>query len=95
MITIRQYLIWYLQGIGADGLCGDDCGCDITDLAPCDSAGCLDCVPAKKGLGGLYFPLDNQCFWKAYQADPSYENCCRWLKHRAWVHLDVLGGCPK
>jgi hypothetical protein len=25
------------------------------------------------------------CLWEAYQADQSYENCCRWLKHRAYL----------
>jgi hypothetical protein len=30
------------------------------------------------------------CLWEAYQADQSYENCCAWLKHRAWMKLE---GC--
>jgi hypothetical protein len=25
------------------------------------------------------------CLWEVYQASGSYEDCCRWLKHRAWM----------
>ena len=25
------------------------------------------------------------CLWEVYQANQSYENCCRWLNHRAWM----------
>ena len=34
-----------LRQLGADGLCNDECGCGLGDLAPCeDWIG--DCVPA-------------------------------------------------
>lgn len=37
----------HLEKIGADGLAGDDCGCSIDNLAPCeDRPG--DCVPARR-----------------------------------------------
>ena len=29
-----------------------------------------------------YDPL---CLWELYQASGSYADCCRWLKHRAWM----------
>lgn len=45
MITVREILIQRLRAMGADGLAGDDCGCGIDNLMPCES-GCLDCVPA-------------------------------------------------
>jgi hypothetical protein len=38
---IRQYL----RDHGYDGLAGEDCGCAIDDLAPCDE-GCNHCNPA-------------------------------------------------
>lgn len=25
------------------------------------------------------------CLWEVYQANQTYENCCKWLKHRAWT----------
>ena len=40
----------YLDEVGADGLCGDECGCPKgDDLAPCegDWGNILRCVPAK------------------------------------------------
>lgn len=46
---------------------------------------------------GYYLPLlpispfKSECLWTAYLADPTYENCCKWLKHRAWMRLE---GCP-
>ena len=36
-----------LRAIGADGLCGDDCGCHLSDLAPC-CAYFGSCEPAKR-----------------------------------------------
>jgi hypothetical protein len=43
---------------------------------------------------GYYVPLlpvasfESERLWEAYQANQTYENCCRWLKHRAWMHLE-------
>lgn len=31
------------------------------------------------------FCYEPVCYWGLYQADQSYENCCHWLKHRAWM----------
>jgi len=48
---------------------------------------------------GYYVPLlpiarfKSEQLWEAYQANPSYENMCHWLKHRAWMSID--GGCKK
>lgn len=44
----RDILTAKLRKLGADGLCNpeDECGCDITDLAPCGAC-CLDCKPAR------------------------------------------------
>ena len=38
----------HLKTIGADGLCGECCGCDIDDLCCCESNKVLSCVPAIK-----------------------------------------------
>jgi hypothetical protein len=37
----------YLRTYGYDGLAGDDCGCQIDDLCPCENC-CINCVPAYK-----------------------------------------------
>jgi hypothetical protein len=57
---------------------------------------CLMSVPCTGSYSGVIFGPDEQdcyeplCLWETYQADQSYENCCRWLKHRAWMKLE---GC--
>lgn len=48
-MNCKEIIIEKLKALGADGLCGDDCGCGIDNLFPCDSC-CLDCVPAKKAV---------------------------------------------
>lgn len=39
-----------LRVMGADGLCTEDCGCGLEDLAPCgaEHGSFIDCIPAKK-----------------------------------------------
>ncbi len=91
MITARDLLIQRLQAMGADGLATEDCGCGIDDLAPC-GLDCLDCEPAiYDDCAEMWFSVDHndlpKCAWEEYQADPTYENCCWWLKHRAWMKL--------
>jgi hypothetical protein len=41
-----------LTEMGAQGLCNPDieCGCDLDDLAPCDSLNLQECKAAKKVL---------------------------------------------
>jgi len=46
-MTVNKIIQDYLRKNGYDGLAGDECGCDIDELAPCDGP-CLDCVPAFK-----------------------------------------------
>jgi len=38
----------YLEDNNFDGLCGEECGCDLEELAPCDSESALSCVPGYK-----------------------------------------------
>lgn len=30
------------------------------------------------------------CFWDAYQANPTFENMTKWLKHRAYFACDEI-----
>jgi hypothetical protein len=41
---IREYLVWHRY----DGLAGNDCGCEIDDLMPCDNPSPCDCVPGHR-----------------------------------------------
>lgn len=48
MKNCKEIIIEKLKELGADGLCGEDCGCGLDDLFPCDNCQtALDCVPAK------------------------------------------------
>jgi hypothetical protein len=44
MKTVKDIVREYLLANGADGLCTDDCGCSVDDLAPCGD--CSDCIVA-------------------------------------------------
>lgn len=47
MPNVREIVVAYLKKHGYDGLCTDDCGCGLDDLAPCGE--CMDlCVPGYK-----------------------------------------------
>lgn len=62
-------------------------------MIPCKHASpgktCLLKTTCRAALRGE--PVDEMdCYeeaslWDIYQADQSYENCCAWLKHRAWM----------
>lgn len=64
VLDVTDLLRDALTRIGADGLCGDDCGCGLDDLAPC---GCIgpDCLAARcevlteprsdAGVGDLWY----------------------------------------
>ena len=44
-MKVLEMIAIQLRQLGADGLCNDECGCGLDDLAPCnDWIG--DCVPA-------------------------------------------------
>jgi hypothetical protein len=46
-MTVKDIVLAHLKSIGADGLCGDDCGCGLKNLMWCDEAAIRDCVPAR------------------------------------------------
>lgn len=46
-MNVRDIIIEYIKANDFDGLSGDDCGCDLNNLCPCDEC-CIECVPAYK-----------------------------------------------
>jgi hypothetical protein len=44
-MTVNGIVKEYLAKNGYDGLCNDDCGCGLDDLAPCDNMS-EDCMAA-------------------------------------------------
>lgn len=38
----------YLEQNGYDGLCTDECGCELADLMPCGGEYAMDCVAGHK-----------------------------------------------
>jgi len=44
MTDVRGIIIDFLKANGYDGLAGEDCGCGLADLAPCDQP-YMDCAP--------------------------------------------------
>ena len=54
----------WLQENGFEGLTGDDCGCEIGDLMPCDAPN-INCEPGYKVPcpGPEDCPADGDCPW--------------------------------
>lgn len=46
--TVTTIVSTYLRLGGFDGLCREECGCGIEDLAPCDMGHSWRCTPAYK-----------------------------------------------
>jgi len=44
--TVLDITVKYLKAFGYDGLCGDECGCGLDDIAPCGYDVCVGCIPA-------------------------------------------------
>ena len=42
--TLFEYLAEKLAADGYGGLCCEDCGCDLSELCPCDTP-TIDCIP--------------------------------------------------
>ena len=47
MNTVKNIVVEYLKKQDYDGLAGNDCGCKLSDLMPCDEF-CGNCIPAYK-----------------------------------------------
>jgi len=57
----------YLTKNNYDGLCGDECGCEIKDLFSCESSNVMSCAP------GYKIPCDceEKCFWHMTTQKPN------------------------
>lgn len=47
-MTVKEILKEWLLSHGYEGLCGDQCGCDIDDLILCDGTTIENCIPGHK-----------------------------------------------
>lgn len=98
-IPVKSVLQDCLRSHGADGLyCLDEClreegcGCEISDLAPCENGLDLDQCVASKIAGFRSFDGNPFCvpmttselLWNRYQKTGSYRDMCRWLKQLAY-----------
>ena len=50
-MTVQEIIKDYLKRNKWDGLCNDDCGCDVDELMPCNQY-VGDCQPAVKRICG-------------------------------------------
>ena len=68
-MNVKEIIEQYLKTNGFDGLCIDECGCGLGDLAPCDLP--LDCVPAYRHICGENKPEDcdmkEDCYGECYK----------------------------
>jgi hypothetical protein len=66
-VTLKEIVEDYLKKNDYEGLSGDDCGCEIGDLMPCDTfdGSGIRCVPGHKEPcpGGEDCPADGDCPW--------------------------------
>ncbi len=66
-MTVYEIIFEYLSKNGFDGLCTDECGCLLDDLAPCCSECVMDCVPGIKKTAieanKLGMEVDDDCEW--------------------------------
>lgn len=49
--TMAEVVEGYLENHEHEGLCSEECGCELDDLFPCCELG-IDCIPARKVLCG-------------------------------------------
>ena len=63
-MNLREIAKKWLESNGYDGLCCDDCGCEISDLMPCDSPN-EQCEAGYKVPcpGSKHCPVDGECDW--------------------------------
>lgn len=65
MKNVKEILEEYLKANGFDGLAGDECGCFIGDLVPCDNDP-SGCVPGHKIVctAEMAYKCDRACWCK-------------------------------
>jgi len=47
-VRVHDIVKKYLEENGYEGLCGEECGCELADLFPCGGDWALECVPGYK-----------------------------------------------
>lgn len=47
MMTIRDIVVAWLKEHGYDGLCEEECGCNLNDIMPCNLEGKARCRAGK------------------------------------------------
>jgi len=63
-MTIKEIVTGYLEKNNFDGLCYDDCGCELKDLMPCDQPSELCTAGYKVDCPGPEScPADGDCPW--------------------------------
>lgn len=71
MITAKEILVAYLKEHGFDGLCGDECGCGVDDIAPCYEYN-MACIAAHSRVLGTDEYVGDACPGDTvYEAAPS------------------------
>ncbi len=61
-MTVKEIVKKYLEDNGYDGLCGEECGCDLPDIFACEYA--VDCEPGYKvPCIPETCPADGDCPW--------------------------------
>ena len=70
VLNVRHILDTWLKENNYDGLCSDECGCEIGDLAPCWDNDLTNCVPGHKTKcpateedGCEFATHDRECDW--------------------------------
>ena len=56
-IDVKRMAAEYIKEHGYDGLCNDECGCGIDDLAPCGEP-MGNCTAAFKGADDLFYDAE-------------------------------------
>jgi hypothetical protein len=63
---VRRIVAKHLEAFGYDGLYSprNDCGCELSDLMPCDEEGIGDCEPGvKDDCDPEHCMADGECPW--------------------------------
>lgn len=63
-MNVREIAKEWLESHGFDGLCCDGCGCELSDLMPCEHA-CVNCIAGHK----VPCPGPEKCDTAAYTGD--------------------------
>jgi hypothetical protein len=51
-MNVKEIIKAWLEQHQYHGLAGDNCGCELSDLMPCDGESCDGCLPGRKIIHG-------------------------------------------